>query len=1152
MAQITDNNPRFLFSANADKVTISAFNPLSHSLFIRLYRDDGYEDIQIPVSTANPQLDLRSIIEESTVQIPSISPEALVPYLPLRPNPNFALCLMSGGVEPESVEHTVIIGGISEKTALEALNLISGRYWLTQRPQINHVCKWGREQILVWLIPDSRIVDEAVDVTVYAKVYTPAGVSTVSLYTDSNAHYGDIIAIPVSFAAINTPTAVAWDITVETSSQSEGTQENRPISFILDQSKANYRGFIYRNALGGFDSVYSRGEFRYVPQYEPAAFRNEHMEKNLDPTAVEYMEVDTGVFGTAAERMMWLDFLRTREKYLVEQDGKVSPIILDESSPELILKELGHFTFRFHKAEDPVGNGMPMPDYQEELPVPDGDWSRGLWLDGNIWDPDRVWNDLPELTPDEIQDIQESWDGHRYSEVERVIKEEFAAKYSKPAGGIPASDLQPQSYIVTFSMSPTADQAREAFEACERLYSPNNAERSMHVGLFVHDTGTNNVEPAYILHSNEDSFQLISLRGSSSASQLHSFKTWRITRTGSTYTATRNTKTIMLDTTADLSDSNTSIPTSPAVKAYVDRETAALEGRVAAIGGMIPAQASAQNPLADKAFVNSSVQTATANFRGNYDCLDAIPVAENAYLADYAGGKRPSVNDYLVVRDMEMLPDEWAEGEAYGVGDIVNMPIYDSIYYCIAPVSNSIDPSEDPAHWKCWLNYFDQDGYQMSGTWRFKYTGNWDTNGVTGWQPEYQVNESPMTAAQLAAINSNITAKKVAKLDALPDSMDRSLPFANPVGPWCPDPCFWKGDDGYYYVKGTGRLVTVKRTRDFTSFQDTGRTFISESAMQWLADTYGHTSTDSSHTLLHPHQWAPFVIKIGQRWVMYLAVVERSGHKDNPENGAAHIVALTCRTPYGDFSNPVTIVSDGDLHAPGSPSTLWNNVIDPFVYCDPEDGKLYLLAGSSYAIRRCQLSDDGLSVAEGATAQHVAGQSINTNPSRTTVFEGAYLYSRVHDGTTYWYLFVSSGDYANRNYCVKVGRSIKASGIASGTAVNFQSKDGRSMRNGAAETLLTTESDNSQFWGPGHIGGILEGSDGRTFMLYHCHDGNGNADRKIFIQEIFWNEYGWPYFGNDGHPVSGGTISERLITGTTEITVPEVTIDEIIQIFSQQ
>lgn len=71
---------------------------------------------------------------------------------------------------------------------------------------------------------------------------------------------------------------------------------------------------------------------------------------------------------------------------------------------------------------------------------------------------------------------------------------------------------------------------------------------------------------------------------------------------------------------------------------------------------------------------------------------------------DFAGSRTPTVNDYLVVRDAS-----------------------------------------------------DYSGETLEGTWRFKYSGTWATEGKSGWNPEYQVNETPMTAAQLAAINSGIT-----------------------------------------------------------------------------------------------------------------------------------------------------------------------------------------------------------------------------------------------------------------------------------------------------------------------------------------------------------------------------------------------------------
>lgn len=127
-----------------------------------------------------------------------------------------------------------------------------------------------------------------------------------------------------------------------------------------------------------------------------------------------------------------------------------------------------------------------------------------------------------------------------------------------------------------------------------------------------------------------------------------------------------------------------------------------------AVAKLIPAQTSEENKLADKNFVNSSIQTETANFRGNWKTFDDVPEDESLYPADYVGNKKPNVNDYLVVRD-----------------------------------------------------------YNGEGTWRFKYIGKWEDNGKNGWKEEYQVNEKPFTSEQLASINSGITEQKVARYDGM-------------------------------------------------------------------------------------------------------------------------------------------------------------------------------------------------------------------------------------------------------------------------------------------------------------------------------------------------------------------------------------------------
>lgn len=388
------------------------------------------------------------------------------------------------------------------------------------------------------------------------------------------------------------------------------------------------------------------------------------------------------------------------------------------------------------------------------------------------------------------------------------------------------------------------------------------------------------------------------------------------------------------------------------------------------------------------------------------------------------------------------------------------------------------------------------------------------------------------------------------------------IKFTNPVGPHCPDPCFWKADDGYFYVKGTGRIETVLRTRNFVDYEDTGRTFLSESALQWLNDNYGHPYNNGS--ILVPHCWAPFVIKIGNNWILYMSVVERESSENEQSiiiDGAAHIVAFTSKTPYGNFTNPVTIVSDGDFKLTNS--VIWNNVIDPFVYHNPEDQKIYLVAGSSYSIGRLELTNDGLATVleknVGNKCVRMAGLTISSDSTREQVYEGAYIYAKPYNGKTYYYLFASKGHYAEDNYGLIVGRctnlNAEAGNISDGWIDKFNTPLITKVTNTHASNrvILSGYSKNSgKPWGPGHCAGIFETTDGKTWMLYHCHTGNGTNDRELFIQEVLWDDEGWPYF-EGGNIIESGQISKHIITDTPKIqnNTLEIRIKELENIISQ-
>ena len=133
-----------------------------------------------------------------------------------------------------------------------------------------------------------------------------------------------------------------------------------------------------------------------------------------------------------------------------------------------------------------------------------------------------------------------------------------------------------------------------------------------------------------------------------------------------------------------------------------------------AIIALIPSAASALNQLADKAFVNSSIATNTATFRGTFN----------------------------LVSDIHLPID--ANHETIALNLLTVTPTADNNDYCFVQIPDS---AETPA--------------VIASTDRYKFNG-------TEWDFEYTLNTSGFTTAQWEAINSGITAAILESLTGIP------------------------------------------------------------------------------------------------------------------------------------------------------------------------------------------------------------------------------------------------------------------------------------------------------------------------------------------------------------------------------------------------
>lgn len=229
--------------------------------------------------------------------------------------------------------------------------------------------------------------------------------------------------------------------------------------------------------------------------------------------------------------------------------------------------------------------------------------------------------------------------------------------------------------------------------------------------------------------------------------------------------------------------------------------------------------------------------------------------------------------------------------------------------------------------------------------------------------------------------------------------------FINPVinQNW-PDPtAIYNPDDGHYYSIATGGDRAFMRSADLCEWENTDIHPFDKETVKKMKE-------------LGPDVWAPQFAQINGKYLIYITL--RSSAEDSR---IAVLSSVTVTGPY-KFENVIT----------DSRFTGIKDTIDPFAFVDDQTGKVWLVFGSIGGIHQVELTKDGLSLAEGAAYKHIAGQDIDKDNSRLTVFEGSYVYKR--DG--WWYLFASAGRYNDYSYAIVVGKSRNADGP-------FLTKDGK-------------------------------------------------------------------------------------------------------------
>ena len=287
------------------------------------------------------------------------------------------------------------------------------------------------------------------------------------------------------------------------------------------------------------------------------------------------------------------------------------------------------------------------------------------------------------------------------------------------------------------------------------------------------------------------------------------------------------------------------------------------------------------------------------------------------------------------------------------------------------------------------------------------------------------------------------------------------------------DPVIVK-ENGLYYRFQTGPGIPVAVSDNLCSWKYCRKVF--DENPRWTSEKIPGST----------HFWAPEVVFRDGWWRIYYSVSTFGSNRS--AIGLARSRTLDVNSAeYGweDLGAIIESVPENNY-----------NCIDPALIRD-ENGTDVLLFGSFWGgLQEIALGADGF-VKKGEKPVTVASRGTNPNP-----IEGGYLFK--HE--KYYYLFASH-DFCCRgtasSYHIVVGRSESVCGP-------FYDDIGVSMSDGGGTTLRNGLSY-SRWAGPGH-NTVFADTDNKIYLVYHAYDRLNNGEPELQIEELKWNEYGWPEF----------------------------------------
>lgn len=583
---------------------------------------------------------------------------------------------ISAGADTESsisMSFLALYGSAAGKTPADM-----ARHWLTWRDQIS-ATYFGCRERLTFLAGLDLLGWKSGSYTVAVKIYTPSGIVQATLASGtipSQVSYISVDASPASVLAVGEVSNIlAYDLSFSLSGtaadDTAATVESYPLRLVLGAADPRAKEFIFINSLGVEDRVTACGIRKDGLEGGSSKFVNGGVEREHGNEAQEQFEVYSGHLATARSVEQWMEFLKSSERYL--SSGGLKGIVIDDYNTEVQEGELCSVSFTYRLSERIKGFHH---DDSESIGEYDPTQKYGALVVGDV--PDAAnppaedlfflktrLDEFPlvSLSEDYLLLVQSPvsyhWGAASLDSIKNWIQKtidhngiSLAAVWASLSKTVPdtyANELISEDHIPVLPQS-KVDGLAESLAALKTLIGgkADSSQLADYVLKSTYDTGMSGkldksvFDKLFTVHYKEGSATEIESLELNYGTWTTGFLSARglddTTGSGSGGTdlpAVWESLTKNVLPYQDVTINTAHIPTLPQSKVTgLPDALSSLRASYTGISALIPQAATADNQLADKEFVNSSIATATATFRGTFATLEALkatPADRNDY-----------------------------------------------------------------------------------------------------------------------------------------------------------------------------------------------------------------------------------------------------------------------------------------------------------------------------------------------------------------------------------------------------------------------------------------------------------------------------------------------------------------------------------------